>query len=97
LGKTKIKGYLNTLEFSMKMENFQKHRGGLPISRTKLIVCLWIIIFLSFPKGIKATGKDFVETLSTLILLLVALVFLCAAIGLYSRRYSNSGSGGYSK
>lgn len=65
--------------------------GFLTLDRTKLIIILWIIIFLTFPNGVICGFKDMIETTSSFILIILLLFMLCTLIGYLSRRISGEG------
>ena len=63
------------------------------VNKNILLLLLWILIFLSLPKGVLCGFRDMIDEASFVTLIILFFVFLCAVIGFYARRM-NSGGGG---
>ena len=66
------------------IKNKRKIKGGIGIDRSKLIIGIWLIVFLSMPDG--AYALDILETGSSLILMTLGILACCGLIGAYARR-----------
>lgn len=63
------------------------------LTRTQLIILLWLLIFMTFPKGVFCGLRDIVDEISFVTLLVVFFMFLCAIIGFYARRVNGAMGG----
>jgi len=69
--------------------NDNKNKEIFPFQRKnslKLMIIMTIIYFLSFPGYVKC---DMGDTIASLILFLLLVMFICAGIGWWSRRQEN--------